>query len=244
IFRGSPVHHTSQTIKSLTIMSNLNRTEILSYLSLPKLRSLSIIGLRIFMALGIIGLRDAPTIGREEVITDFLARSGCSLASLHLKEVTLRDLQVIALLEVIPTLKNLEIVERRDMPPEDYLITGTFLRRFIIAHEPVPLRQSSNFLSHLTTVVFDIMQKDEVVEEDFFDLVSSRWIPDADRAQELGVECLRSVGITLSCTNAGENPDLSASEGGLSLQSLECFRDAGLRLQVTRKIAGPVLTTE
>ncbi|KAJ8095165.1 hypothetical protein PM082_010387 [Marasmius tenuissimus] len=235
---GSHVHHTSQTIKylSVTESNSLGRAVsiTLSYLSLPKLISLSIIG-----------GRRASTIGREEVITDFLARSGCSLASLNLTEIALRDLQVIALLEIIPTLKSLEIVERRDVSPGDYLITGTFLRRFIVAHEPEPLRQGSSFLPRLTTVVLDMMQKNEVVEEDFFDMVSSRWIPDAGRAREIGVECLRSVRITLSCTNAGENSDSSASEGGLSLESLECFRDAGLRLYVPHKsIAGSVLINE
>ena len=70
-----------------------------------------------------------------------------------------------------------------------------------------------------------MFQRDEVDGDDFLQMISSRWNPDTDRAREVGVDCLRTVSITIW-------GGVKAS-GRLSLDCLECFRDVGLRLHVS-----------
>ncbi|KAK1235266.1 hypothetical protein PQX77_001515 [Marasmius sp. AFHP31] len=214
-------HHTSHTIKSLALRYNSPGDDgraMLKHLTIPNLSALEIKKC---------WPDTVPTRSWGSSIADFLTRSGCSLTSLRLNEVSLYDQQLIALLELTPTLTTLEIEEWQPMMPEDYLLTGTFLRRFIVVHQPEALHPGRRILlPRLTDIVFKVVQKEGLVEQDFFDLVASRWIPDPDRAREIGVECLRSVRITMVKGNS------TASNSEYTLSTLECFRDAGLWVEV------------
>ncbi|KAK1220550.1 hypothetical protein PQX77_016690 [Marasmius sp. AFHP31] len=221
------LHHTSHTIESLTLAiryycSGEDARATLEHFTIPNLTALKIGEERRFDKLD-----RTPTRSWGSSIIDFLTRSGCSLTSLCLYEVSLCDQQLIALLELTPTLTTLEIEERLPTVPEDYLFTETFLRRFIVVHQPEALHPGRRiFLPRLTDIVFKVVQKEGLVEQDFFDLVASRWIPDPDRAREIGVECLRSVRITMVKGNS------TASNSEYTLSTLECFRDAGLWVEV------------
>ncbi|KAL0059222.1 hypothetical protein AAF712_014030 [Marasmius tenuissimus] len=58
------------------------------------------------------------------------------------------------------------------------------------------------------------MQKDGLVEKDFFDMVSAR-LPDTDQARKFGVDCLRSVRIAIDVGDSGST--VSVGGRGTSL---------------------------
>ncbi|KAJ8095171.1 hypothetical protein PM082_010393 [Marasmius tenuissimus] len=157
-------------------------------------------------------------------ISNFLTCSACSLTSLSLNRLPISDRQTITLLELIPSLTTLEIEERRLDAPNQ-MITESFLRRFVVCHQHEVLQSGHIYLPHLTDVTF-VMRRNGLIEEDLFDAISSRWIPDPKEVSEVGVACLRSVHITVMKRDARE----------CRLRSLECLRDAGLRLNVARRI--------
>lgn len=55
-------------------------------------------------------------------------------------------------------------------------------------------------------------------------MIASRWLPDPARAKALGVDCLRSVVFVVM---------VSKEQDVGCLDSLNCFKDAGLRLILT-----------
>ncbi|KAL0065883.1 hypothetical protein AAF712_007187 [Marasmius tenuissimus] len=148
---------------------------------------------------------------------EFLTRSACSITSLSLVWLPITDQQTIDLLELMPTLTSLEIVERETNAP-NVIITGKFTRRLVVDS------QTSPFLPFLTKIML-AMQTKGLVEQDLLDVISSRWNPDPIQARESGVECLRSVGITVTGKHTGQD----------SLSSLARFKAEGLQLNVTRE---------
>ncbi|KAJ8095160.1 hypothetical protein PM082_010382 [Marasmius tenuissimus] len=223
---GSHPNYTSHTVKSLTLTGIHDHPEaievMLEHLTFPNLTTLEIEGHQ--------RTDGANTMSWGKSFADFLVRSGCSLTSLRLHDLPLRDRQVIEMLELTPTLTTLEIRERWfGIGPHNDLFTRMFLQHFVVAHQSEALHSGRIFLPRLNTVVFKVVQREGLVEQDFFDLVMSRWIPDPDRAKEIGVECLRSIQITMT---RGSPPTSSARCG---LSSLECFRDAGLWVDIAHK---------
>ncbi|KAK1220551.1 hypothetical protein PQX77_016691 [Marasmius sp. AFHP31] len=213
------LHHTSHTIKSLALtikyyLSEDDARAMLEHFTIPNLTVLEI------------EEQCQPKYTRSwgSSIADFLTRSGCSLTSLRLNTASLCDQQLIALLELTPTLTTLEIKERYGVVPRSTPLTGTFLRHFVITHQREAPHPGRIFLPRLSGVVFWAMEKEGLADQDFFDFVASRWIPDPDRARDIGVECLRSVEIELWKRSSTTND----SESERRLSSLECFRDAGL----------------
>ncbi|KAK1225063.1 hypothetical protein PQX77_012010 [Marasmius sp. AFHP31] len=162
--------------------------------------------------------------------TDFLSRSGCSLTSLHLQSLPITDRQTIALLQTMPQLVSLKIEEPQfpgvtttDLSSnKNRIVTDTFLHHLLVNQEKYRIGQpGTSFLPLLTSLTVKLHAQ-TLPEQSLFAVVSSRWIPDPTRAREIGVECLRSVGITVM---GGE--DIEST-----LESLRCFRDAGLRLNI------------
>ncbi|KAK1221098.1 hypothetical protein PQX77_016145 [Marasmius sp. AFHP31] len=149
--------------------------------------------------------------------TDFLTRSACSVTSLSLVWLPITDRQTIDLLELMPTLTSLKIVERETNAP-NVIITGNFTRRLVVDPQTPP------FLPFLTKITLAVQTKG-LVEQGLFDVISSRWNPDPTQVRESGVECLRSVGITVIGKHTGQ----------VSLSSLARFKAEGLRLTVTHE---------
>ncbi|KAL0581616.1 hypothetical protein V5O48_000432 [Marasmius crinis-equi] len=151
--------------------------------------------------------------------TDFLARSACTITSLCLDRLPMADRQVIALLELMPALANLEINEA-PAKGKNKIITATFIRRLVV-NPHATLFSARPFLSRLTSLVL-ITDKEGLVEQDIFNAVSSRWIPDPEQAREVGVGCLRSVRLTARRGDADHS----------RLSILECFRVVGLQMDI------------
>ncbi|KAL0570048.1 hypothetical protein V5O48_011919 [Marasmius crinis-equi] len=209
-------HYLSSTVKTLTFTWD-DQTEVdttLPRLTLPELASLTMSG-------------NFASSGRWPVwvqtpFTEFMARSSCTITSLCLKWLPMTDRQVMDILELMPSLNYLEIEEYPESPP-NRITTEMFLQHLVVDPQAAFLSGHS-FLPLLTELVL-VVRKEGLVEQDVFDVVSSRWIPDPVQARELGVECLRSVRMTVM----GETADK------FRLSSLECYRDAGLQLEIIYK---------
>ncbi|KAK1221100.1 hypothetical protein PQX77_016147 [Marasmius sp. AFHP31] len=211
--RDNRSHLISDTIRQVhAIMENQEDANMLSDMTLPALTSLT--------------MEAAPeklvlwNIWGESVATDFLIRSGCSLTSLSIKWIPITDHQIIRLLEQTPTLSSLSIEETSKETP-NAIVTGVLLRRLIVEHEDSTFQSGRTLLPSLTDLTM-VIRAQGLVEQEIFDAVSSRQIADPLRAKEFGVECLRSVSVTVMGGDAAE----------YSMRSLECYRDTGLRLLV------------
>ncbi|KAK1219982.1 hypothetical protein PQX77_017266 [Marasmius sp. AFHP31] len=163
-------------------------------------------------------------------VTDFLSRSS-SITSLSLKNLPITGDQTIALLERIPTLASLQVVERERTgedpetgPLPNRIVTQPFLQRLTVDRDV--FRPSRPFLPLLTDVTI-AMRENDAEEQGLFSAIASRWIPDLAEAKEIGVKSLKSITITL-LEREGD------SEERRLLKSLKCFRDAGLRLRLDR----------
>ncbi|KAK1225062.1 hypothetical protein PQX77_012009 [Marasmius sp. AFHP31] len=198
--RGSNDHDTlprtlSSTVRSATLSwdTEEDADTSLRYFALPGLKFLTLSG-----------DRKSWTSWANSITTksSFLTRSACSLTSLSLNRLPISHQQTIALLELVPTLTTLEIEERRLDAPNQ-IVTGSFLRRFTVCHQLEVLQSGHIFLPRLMDATF-VMRRNGLIEEDLFDAISSRWIPEPKEASEVGVACLRSVQITVMEKSARE----------------------------------------
>ncbi|KAL0066033.1 hypothetical protein AAF712_006861 [Marasmius tenuissimus] len=175
-----------------------------------------------FRSLPSLGIFTFPNLKSLEIIPGWSAPSIWAEDS--------RTCLAIALLQLLPMLTTLEIVEEQQvLESGGRPITGTFLKHFVVPHQPEVLHTRKILFPRLTDPVFRVAQKNEMVEQDFYDAISSRWIPDPALAREIGVACLRSARITVMWC-------LSPDPAVFGLSPLECFRDAGLRLEAAHKI--------
>ncbi|KAK1234243.1 hypothetical protein PQX77_002550 [Marasmius sp. AFHP31] len=164
-----------------------------------------------------------------------LLRSSCSLTSLRLEKLPIIDDQMISLLQITPCLESLHIVGAKpymDENPDDphnIIVTTNFLRR-LSAHrrywetaissspaDPVVPR-----LKHLTLEV----HSGPLDQQALIDVVTSPWNPTGvDDTSGDGYNCLRSVAFVVKVfRNAEASFD--------SLLTLECFKDAGLEINI------------
>ncbi|KAL0568372.1 hypothetical protein V5O48_013618 [Marasmius crinis-equi] len=159
----------------------------------------------------------------ESSSLDMIDRSACSLTSLVIRHIPITDRQLITLLERLPTLSNLQLEEVPGRVP-NAMVTGRFLRRLTVDHENSDFQSGSTFLPALTDITL-VIREEGLVEQEIFDVVSSRRIPDPIEAKEVGVKCLQSFRITVMSRDIKED----------RLSSLDCFRDDGLRLTVAHR---------
>ncbi|KAJ8095179.1 hypothetical protein PM082_010401 [Marasmius tenuissimus] len=165
----------------------------------------------------------------DSVAEKFLTRSGCSITSLCLQSLPITDTQTLSLLKLIPTLNSLKIEEPNLLEANpNKIITSIFFRHFVVDQESYRIgTPGTTFLPLLTEITLKVKGQG-LAEKDFLDAVTSRWVPDAARARDIGVECLRFVDVTV-VGNGGDSDS--------TLESLRCFHDAGLRLNVTYQSA-------
>ncbi|KAJ8095170.1 hypothetical protein PM082_010392 [Marasmius tenuissimus] len=162
--------------------------------------------------------------------TEFLSRSRCSLTSLHLQSLPITDQQTIDLLQTMPQLTSLKIEEFQSpgvvttdlFLNKNRIVTDEFLHYLVVNQERYRIGQpGTSFLPLLTDLTVKLHAQ-TLPEQSLFAAVSSRWIPDPMRAREIGVECLKSVDIIV----------VGGEDSESTLESLRCFRDAGLRLNI------------
>ncbi|KAL0570045.1 hypothetical protein V5O48_011916 [Marasmius crinis-equi] len=205
IYGGHVVSNTVESVHfSWEDQDDANAT--LHYLTLPHLTSLTMHGA---------DPNEDWSVWVDSPALDFLTRSACRITSLCLQTLPMTDLQVIALLQLMPDLTSLKIEELRYDSPSNRIVTKVFLQHLTVDYQAF---RSSPFLPRLTDVEFVMLQKG-LAEQDLVDAISSRWIPDPAEAKRIGVACLASVRITAL-----------GGQGGSDLSSPRCFSDAGMRL--------------
>ncbi|KAK1222831.1 hypothetical protein PQX77_014253 [Marasmius sp. AFHP31] len=135
-------------------------------------------------------------------IGDFLTRSGCHITSLCLHTLPITDTEAFSLLKFMPMLNSLRVEEGLTLPSAsindtNIIVTEIFLRQLVVNPETYQSgRSGTAFLSFLTDIVFKVRARGPA-GEDLFAVVAFRWVPEAERARELGVKCLRSADITV-----------------------------------------------
>ncbi|KAJ8083134.1 hypothetical protein PM082_009003 [Marasmius tenuissimus] len=148
----------------------------------------------------------------------FLQRSSCFITSLHLDALPITDMQVLALLRLIPTITSLCVGEL-SCEQENRIVTASFLDGLNTSLDSVPLAPQ---LTHLKVRV----HAHNLASDAFLKALSSRWLHDPRHAREIGVECLHFVTIVVIVSSEQDQKDGH-------LDCLDCFKDAGMRLAIT-----------
>ncbi|KAL0065736.1 hypothetical protein AAF712_007219 [Marasmius tenuissimus] len=148
----------------------------------------------------------------------FLQRSSCFITSLHLDALPIIDMQVLALLRLIPTITSLCVGEL-SCEQENRIVTASFLDGLNTSLDSVPLAPQ---LTHLKVRV----HAHNLASDAFLKALSSRWLPDPRHARKIGVECLHFVTIVVIVSSEQDQKDGH-------LDCLDCFKDAGMRLAIT-----------
>ncbi|KAJ8073848.1 hypothetical protein AAF712_003297 [Marasmius tenuissimus] len=211
-------------LRSLSIEAR-EQDDVSSILQSTTLRNLSLIEI-----CGDIGepTRDWPY-WDGGAIENMITRSSCTITSLRLKWVPITDVQLVELLDHIPTLKSLHIEEYTTGPSRlqtNRLVTEYFLNHLALVQEGGSEHYSFNRvfiprLEDLSVVVHDI----EMDLRALLKAVLSRYLPDPDHASAVGIACVRSVGVIAMGRN---------SSGFDPFTSLECLRAGGVRVRTSR----------
>ncbi|KAJ8095168.1 hypothetical protein PM082_010390 [Marasmius tenuissimus] len=221
-------HLVSNTIETLwlSLKSQTDHDTLMKHMTLPGLTSLTFSSRKAFRK---DALQHWP-VWEATATMDFLARSSCSLTSICLISLPITDRQTIVLLRAMPQLASLQIEELEfpgtatTDPPSNMnrIVTDTLLQRLVVKHEGYKLEPPGTVLLPLLANITVKLHAQNLPEQSLLAVISSRWIPDITQARDVGVECLRSVNIDV----------MGGEESGSTLDSLRCFRDAGLRLKI------------
>ncbi|KAF5364607.1 hypothetical protein D9758_005516 [Tetrapyrgos nigripes] len=142
----------------------------------------------------------------RQTSADFLGRSGCSLQSLHLHQISLADEDLIALLMLNTSLVELQI---KEICRAEYnfarcpTANGTIFefKDIITPKLLTALHAYDNGLALSSPLVPKLESLHFVADGDLFDdelfwkMVMSRWLPEKEYALNIGVSSLRSVRI-------------------------------------------------
>ncbi|KAJ8095173.1 hypothetical protein PM082_010395 [Marasmius tenuissimus] len=219
-------HVLSSTIKTLSLSAKAQEDldDVSQHLTIPSLKTLTISSCAKWRE----KLPRTWPSWQGSAVADFLTRSGCLITSLCLESLPITDTQTVTLMKLVPTLTSLRIEELDlSIAGPNKIVTSTFLRQFVVDQESHWIgHPGTSFLPLLTDITFKV--KAQGLPEEDFTAVASRWAPDVARAKDIGIQCLRFVDVTV----VG-----SGGESGSALDSLRCFRDAGLRLNVVCRSA-------
>ncbi|KAE9408922.1 hypothetical protein BT96DRAFT_807403 [Gymnopus androsaceus JB14] len=132
-----------------------------------------------------------------DAFSAFISRLACTLTMLSLSSVTVFDLDLIADLNLLPSLINFSIDGLLN-PEGGSPITSRFLSSLTLHDSGSPLLPKLRFLSiKLHGASFDDVA--------FVRMVSSRWLPDPACAAVIGMDCLRSVVLHFEERGVDEN---------------------------------------
>ncbi|KAK1227160.1 hypothetical protein PQX77_009794 [Marasmius sp. AFHP31] len=210
---------------------------MLEHLTLPGLES---VDLKLLVSPGFIR-RHPPSGDVISILRNFLTRSSCSLTSLCLHHIPIDDVGLLSLLPLIPTLIALTIADgKNDLITEKKVVTNHFLGRLSLYGKPVAGSRANCstpstdvLIPHLQNLTFSISDYEDLDEKILVGTLASR-LPDTSQilpgAQGKGHDtpasdrCLRSIDISLTVRN---------EKSFDALLSLECFRDAGVKVKIT-----------
>ncbi|KAJ4495987.1 hypothetical protein C8J55DRAFT_495461 [Lentinula edodes] len=121
----------------------------------------------------------------------FLARSKCTLTTLTLDGILMTDVDVVNLLECVPSVQELTV---RDPP-----LIGKTLKHSPPVSKHLCRSLNPNLSDKNTTILpclrsLTLKSRSKNFDsEEFISTVRSRWLPDADAASTVGIKCLRSI---------------------------------------------------
>ncbi|KAK1220548.1 hypothetical protein PQX77_016688 [Marasmius sp. AFHP31] len=238
-------HVTLLNVREISLSVGVGQSNALQKLvehcTLPKLQAME--------------LRNTVVAGRDAwdftaALCDFVVRSACPLTSLNLHFVPITDECLSCLLPLIPTLTTLSIEEYLKLPspslgsahsipgminPFNMIVTNHLLDRLSLSREGVEGAVGGRDrdldtvllpqLEHLTLVIHS-----EGLDQNILIGTLASRLPDITRsgvAPEVGLDsCLRSIDVTVKVR---DRPTSSFD----ALSSLECFRDAGVKVRIT-----------
>lgn len=127
----------------------------------------------------------------KDEFTKFIARSQCSITSFSLHRLGISDLDVISVLQVLPSLLTFSINDDNVRWGESP-ITSRLISHLHSSDNDDQSSSSPSLLPKLRSLSLNV---GGAVFDDaaFVDMVSSRWLPDPEYAEVVGVACLRSV---------------------------------------------------
>ncbi|ESK91756.1 hypothetical protein Moror_10585 [Moniliophthora roreri MCA 2997] len=210
---AEPATHILCDIKHLSIIAEEQHdvSSIFQYSTLRYLSSLDISG-------AFAATDDRWTEWDGTAIKDFFVRSSCIVTSLRLSWIPITGDQTISLLRFMPLLHDLHIEEYKTGNTGNKIVTPAFLGGLWIDHGS----SSGSICPRLSELKLAVHGGD-LDTDALLKAVTSRWLPDPPYAAEIGVDCLRSLSITL----------LAESDLTHTLASLLDFRGAGLRVNIS-----------
>ncbi|KAK7042993.1 hypothetical protein VNI00_008731 [Paramarasmius palmivorus] len=147
----------------------------------------------------------------------FLARSACNLTSLRLSWLPIQDTEAMSLLQNMASLTSLQLDEYRT-PSPNVIVTTSFLMCLAVDHGSSSAT-SALFLPRLVDLRLSVHRAGLDINA-LVRAVSTRWLPDPTDASEIGVDCLRYLG-------------LHVMGGRDELKALQDFGGAGLRIDIS-----------
>ncbi|KAF5364688.1 hypothetical protein D9758_005551 [Tetrapyrgos nigripes] len=195
-----------QNLQSLSVSFGQNRalSGLLDHFTLPSLDHLF---------LNVTLTNDLKLSLHHKVLPSFFTRSHCNITSLSVVNLVFGDLDIITLVQALPTLRNLVIHESvvSDIP-ENPVLTEGFFQRMTVKHG-----QSSQpiLLPHLKELDLQY-HVGSFPESAFLEMVRSRWRPDLDAytVESLVSLTLRPFGDEEHLENGGANLDLALQTFG------------------------------
>lgn len=134
-----------------------------------------------------------------DVFRSFISRSMCTLTTLSLCRVSIRDQLLISTFRILPSLVNFCIDDWVERPHRMFGGGSPLTKEFILsmsASSCTPVLPKLHSLSITTySPSFD--------EAAFVDMVSSRWLP-GSLAADIGIDCLRSLVLRLPTREVDE----------------------------------------
>ncbi|KAJ8092878.1 hypothetical protein PM082_023511 [Marasmius tenuissimus] len=167
-----------------------------------------------------------------------LIRSSCVLTSFHLDGLPISDEHIISLLQLLPYLEVLHIVDpnAQTFPPsQNMIVTHNFLQRLAARSEfqdweMVETSSSSGVVVPRLKDLTLFVSAASLDQQALVDAVTSRWIPDEDPSLNGGLYCLRKVRLIVNIWSEGESLDDEVVLG--ILLALKCFVDVGLDVNI------------
>ncbi|KAJ8075523.1 hypothetical protein PM082_021153 [Marasmius tenuissimus] len=200
----------SNTIRNLTMQGPDSDLSLLRHFIFPRLSSI-----------------DFKSVYIDELPVDpldpYIQRFFLPVTVLRLDSVvSLTDCHLISFLRLMPELRTLVISEPENTPTP--IVTNPFLTHLTV--KPDDFRDPP-FLPRLTELKLECFA-DQFDEHALSNVLTSRWLPVPSVASAVGVDCLRSVDITI--VHRGD-----AVRTSDVLPSLQCLKDIGMRLRLATR---------
>ncbi|KAF5349035.1 hypothetical protein D9758_012727 [Tetrapyrgos nigripes] len=224
IIRGC-VARVHNTLRSLSITIDAYDPELSPLLGCLTLPCLTHLEISASDSQGIFTSEDFSLASEHGFIVSFLSRSQCQLTSLSLKNLPLHDIEVVSLLQDLPSLTVLTL---HDHSPDEDIDPAQFKSPFTGLFFQTCTAPASTLLPHLKELDFRYTLSLSFPTSDFLRMVHSRWIPDVAHAAEMGIDSLTSVTVR----PLKERDD----ELGSDLLSLRVLTAAGLRVLILPKL--------